>query len=40
MYGMVVDDSGYLFLIQGDYLGQKCFNKFYYVIDLEDINVF
>ena len=39
MYGMAADDSGYLFLIQGDHPSQKCLNKFHHVINLEDINV-
>lgn len=40
MFGMVVDESGFLFLIQKYGLKGKCFYKFYYEIDLEDINVF
>ena len=39
MFGMAVDDSGFLFSVQKDGSGSKCLHKFHYEIDLEDINV-
>ena len=39
MYGMAVDDSGYLFSVQKDGSGRKCLHQFHHEIDLEDIEV-
>lgn len=39
MFGMAVDDSGFLFSVQKDGSGSKCLHKFHYEVDLEDINV-
>ena len=39
MFGMAVDDSGFLFSVQKLGSGRKCLYKFHHEIDLEDINV-
>ena len=39
MYGMAVDESGFLFSIQKHGSKKKCLYKFHHEIDLEDINV-
>lgn len=39
MFGMAVDDSGFLFSVQKDGSGSKCLHKFHHEIDLEDIKV-
>ncbi|KAJ7373049.1 hypothetical protein OS493_014195 [Desmophyllum pertusum] len=39
MFGMAVDDSGFLFSVQKDGSGSKCLHKYDHEIDLEDINV-
>ncbi|KAJ7350977.1 hypothetical protein OS493_037433 [Desmophyllum pertusum] len=39
MFGMAVDDSGFLFSVQKDGSGSKCLHKYDHEIDLEGINV-
>lgn len=39
MYGMAVDESGFLFSIQNHHSKGKCLYKFHHAVDLEDINV-
>ena len=39
MFGMAVDESGFLFSLQNHGSSQKCLYKFHHEIDLEDINV-
>ncbi|XP_078353071.1 uncharacterized protein LOC144637857 [Oculina patagonica] len=39
MFGMAVDESGFLFSVQKDGSGSKCLHKFHHEIDLEDINL-
>lgn len=39
MYGMAVDESGFLFSIQKHGSKSKCLYKFHHAIDLEDINM-
>lgn len=39
MFGMAVDEKGYLFSIQNHDSSRKCLYKFHHEIDLEDINV-
>ena len=39
MFGMAVDDSGFLFSVQKDGSGSKCLHKFHHEIDLEDLDV-
>ena len=39
MYGMAVDESGFLFSIQNHDSKGKCLYKFHHEVDLEDINV-
>ena len=39
MYGMAVDDSGFLISVQKHGSGSKCLYKFHHEIDLEDIKV-
>ncbi|CAB3995975.1 Hypothetical predicted protein [Paramuricea clavata] len=39
MFGMAVDDSGFLFSVQEDASGERCLHKFQHEIALEDINV-
>ena len=39
MYGMAVDDGGFLFSVQKHGSGSKCLYKFHHEINLEDINI-
>ena len=39
MFGMAVDDSGFLFSVQKHGSGSKCLYKFHHEIDLEDIKM-